>query len=200
MTDVSSKPLTVDPGASDLELARAFQKGSEAAAGVLVERHGRPLMAYLRAKSPEAEDLFQETWLRAFRRIGSFKGGNFRAWLTVIARNGMIDRSRRRQPTVSLDAHDETGHTLSDTLRDGTPTAPVRLAGQEDGERILERIQALPADQREVFLLRTQQELSFAEIARLLHIPLNTALGRMHYAVTKLRRELGMDHGTDKQT
>ena len=67
------------PEPSDLELARALRKGCEQAADRLVERHGRPLMAYLTAKSPEAEDLYQETWLRAIRRIESFKGGSFRA-------------------------------------------------------------------------------------------------------------------------
>jgi RNA polymerase sigma-70 factor (ECF subfamily) len=70
----------------------------------------------------------------------------------------------------------------------------VNHAEEEARRRIIERVDALPAEQREVFLLRTQQELSFAEIAKLLGVPLNTALGRMHYAVTKLRRELEMEH------
>ena len=183
------------PETSDLELAHALRTGSGEAADQLVERHGRSLMAYLRAKSPEAEDLYQETWLRAIRRIESFRGGSFRAWLTVIARNCMIDQYRRRQPTFSLDARDGAGNSLVDTLRDESPPAATRLAGEETRQRIGERIAALPPDQREVFLLRTQQELSFAEIARLLGIPLNTALGRMHYAVTRLRRELGMNDG-----
>ena len=180
---------------SDLELARTLRKGCEQAAGRLVERHGRSLLAYLRAKSPDAEDLYQETWLRAIRRIESFRGGNFRAWLTVIARNCMIDQARRRWPTVSLDARDKLGNSLSDTLRDAGPTAAARLAGEETRRLLAGRIAALPPDQREIFLLRTQQELSFAEIARMLGIPLNTALGRMHYAVTRLRRELGMKDG-----
>lgn len=183
------------PETSDLELARALRAGSGDAADQLVERHGRSLMAYLRAKSPEAADLYQETWLRAIRRIESFKGGSFRAWLTVIARNCMIDQSRRRRPTFSLDARDGSGNSLADTLQDESPPAATQLAGEETRQRIVDRITALPPDQREVFLLRTQQELSFAEIARLLGIPLNTALGRMHYAVTRLRRELGMNDG-----
>ena len=177
----------------DLELAKALRKGSQEAADQLVARHGGALMAYLKAKSPEAEDIYQETWLRAIRRIGSFKYGSFRAWLTVIARNCMIDQHRRRRPDVSLDARDEAGNSLGDRLPDTGPTAGARLAGKELQQRIAERVAALPPDQQEVFLLRTQQELRFAEIAKILGIPLNTALGRMHYAVTRLRRELGMN-------
>ncbi len=196
MGDATSRmDYATPPEPDDLELARALRKGCEQAAGRLVERHGRSLLAYLRAKSPDAEDLYQETWLRAIRRIESFRGGNFRAWLTVIARNCMIDQARRRRPTVSLDARDKLGNSLSDTLRDAGPTAAARLAGEETRRLIAGRIAALPPDQREIFLLRTQQELSFAEIARMLGIPLNTALGRMHYAVTRLRRELGMNDG-----
>lgn len=185
----------IDPETSDDLLAKDFDtSGSEAAIELLVMRHGRALMGYLRAKTPDAEDVFQETWLRAIRGIHGFKGGSFRAWLIVIARNGMIDRARRARPVVSLDAQDDRGQTLGEKLPGNTLTAPVSLAGEEARRRIIERVDALPAEQREVFLLRTQQELSFAEIAKLLGVPLNTALGRMHYAVTKLRRELEMEH------
>ncbi len=187
----------VDPDADDLTLAQAFRKGDAGAAAALVARHGRPLMNYLRAQSPDAEDLFQEAWHRAIRHIGSFKGGNFRAWLTVIARNCLIDAVRRKRPSVSLDAANADGWRLRDTLADPGEAAHARLTADEERQRIIACVQALPPAQREVFLLRTQQDLSFAEIAGLLGIPLNTALGRMHYAVTKLRRELETRHARE---
>ena len=179
----------IAPETTDDNLVRAFRNGDEAAMDALVARHGPSLMAYLRARSPEAEDVFQETWFRAIRKINHYKKGSFRAWLIVIARNGMIDGFRRKRPTASLDAEDDRGLSMADTLPGTTVTAPEILASGESHQRLLEQIEALPAAQREVFMLRTQQELSFAEIAKLLKIPLNTALGRMHYAVTKLRQE-----------
>lgn len=184
-------PFMPEPDTSDDAWVRAFKKGSDQALNELVKRHGGPLMAYLRCRSADADDLFQETWLRAITRINRFRSGNFRAWLIVIARNCLIDGLRRARPGVSFDSRrDERSLPLSETLPDPRPTAPDGLASDEEQQRIEQHIMALPPTQREVFLLRTQQELSFAEIARLLGIPLNTALGRMHYAVTRLRREL----------
>ena len=182
-----------DAETDDDTLVRAFRKGDARAMEILVSRHGAVLLAYMRARSTEADDIVQETWYRAIQRIGRFRSGNFRAWLMTIARNCMIDRLRRGRLTISLDADDGDGQGLAGRLTGDMPDAPEQMESRETHERIMERVMALPPDQREVFLLRTRQELSFAEIARLLDIPLNTALGRMHYAVTKLRRELGMD-------
>ena len=77
-------------------------------------------------------------------------------------------------------------------LTPGTEPDPGdEVAGAEIGRVIAAAVTRLPPDQRDVFLLRTQAGLTFAEIARLRHVPLNTALGRMHYAVLRLRQELG---------
>ena len=91
--------------------------------------------------------------------------------------------------------------SLDDTTAEGTSFAELTAAeglqpGEESeaaelGSRIRAAVAKLPADQRDVFLLRTQAGLSFAEIAKLRKVPLNTALGRMHYAIQRLRQELG---------
>ncbi|MDD5708195.1 MAG: sigma-70 family RNA polymerase sigma factor, partial [Kiritimatiellae bacterium] len=138
----------------------------------------------------DADDAFQDTWLRAIRHTGRFRGGCFRAGLTTTARHWLIDRARRRHPLLSLDAGDADAPAWRERLADGAPPPADRLAAEELRRRVETLVAALPAEQREVFAMRTQQELSFAEIAEMLKIPLNTALGRMHYAVTKLRREL----------
>jgi len=195
---------TVDVGSlgddgtrSDAELVDAYRGGDVEAVGVLVERHGRALLAYLRGSTRDpqaAEEAFQETWLRVLRHLHGYRNGSFRAWLTTIARNLLIDRSRRRRPEVSLDAQG-VGETpsLEEQLADGGARPEEDAAANELAERVRELVARLPAAQREVFLMRTQQQLTFAEIAALVGVPLNTALGRMHYAVRRLRRDLEVD-------
>ena len=184
---------------TDSELLFAFRKGDAAALTVLIARYQGQLHGYLRTMtgSPaDADDLFQETWMRVIRNPGSFRGGAFHAWLWRITRNLLVDRLRRRKPMVSLD----------DTTADGTAYAELTPAdGPEPGEnaeaaelarRIAGAVGRLPPDQRDVFLLRTQAGLSFAEIAELRQVPLNTALGRMHYAIRRLRQELRGEYET----
>ena len=184
---------------SDAELLFAFRKGDVAALDTLVGRYQGQLHGYLRAmtgSAAEADDLFQETWMRVIRNPGSFHGGAFNAWLWRITRNLLIDRLRRRKPVVSLDDTTAEGTAYADL----TPAAGLmpgeEVEAAELGRLIAVAVGRLPADQRDVFLLRTQAGLSFAEIARLRRLPLNTALGRMHYAIQRLRQELGAAYAT----
>jgi RNA polymerase sigma-70 factor (ECF subfamily) len=85
----------------------------------------------------------------------------------------------------------EEDATLLDVLVASGPGPSEEVAGRDLEMRIRACVLRLPESQREVFLLRTQAGLSFAEIARMLRVPINTALGRMHYAVVRLRQELG---------
>jgi RNA polymerase sigma-70 factor (ECF subfamily) len=179
---------------SDAELLFAFRKGSAAALEELVGRYQGRLHGYLRAMTgsqADADDLFQETWMRVIRNPGSFRGGAFNAWLWRIARNLLVDRLRRRKPVVSLDDTTPEGTSYA-ALTPTTEAGPHEEAvSAEIGRRIAAAVDRLPPDQRDVFLLRTQAGLSFAEIAQLRRVPLNTALGRMHYAIQRLRQDLG---------
>ena len=179
----------------DSELHAGFHKrGDEASFAELMRRHGPPLMKFLRgmlgAKSPEADDVYQETWLRVINNGSKWHGGSFKAWITTVARNLAIDTIRRRKPTLSLDAENETGVNLSDLLRDTGPDISTILSGSETEREIFTAVQELSDDQKEVFLMRTVQDLGFREIADTLNISINTALGRMHYAVNKLKKTL----------
>lgn len=182
---------------NDQELIAACRRGERGAMDLLIERHGRALMGYLRGSAPslqDAEDVFQETWCRVMRHLKSYRDGNFRAWLTTIARHLLIDRARRVRPTVSLDAgEEEEGRSLLERLPSSEASPQAALAAADLAARVAGLVARLPPLQREVFLLRTQQELTFAEIAALLGVPLNTALGRMHYAVTRLRRQMEVE-------
>lgn len=179
---------------SDADVLRAYAQGDVAALDELVRRHGAALLGFLRAMTRDndkADDLFQETWLRVMRKPGGFSEGSFRAWVWRIARNLIVDGSRRRQPEYSLDVSiGDDDVTMLDILAATGPSPAEMVAGKDLEACIAAYVACMPNDLREVFLLRTQAGLSFAEIAELLHIPLNTALGRMHYAVGRLRQKL----------
>lgn len=182
------------PVSEDEVLLQRYLNGSVDAFDALVMRHGSALLGYIRGmvgSHEEAEDLFQETWTRVIRHGASFKAGTVRGWVWRIARNAVIDRLRRRKPEESLDRPvGEDGAVVGDFVAADDMPVPERVDAADLGRRIDACVADLSAIQREVFLLRTVGGLSFKEIAETLDIPLNTALGRMHYAVTRLREAL----------
>ncbi len=187
------KPVYADM--EDDALFEAYhRRGEEGAFAEMMSRHAQPLMRYIRgllgADSPHADDAFQETWIRVIDNGDKWHGGSLRAWLARIAHNVIVDHFRRTKPTTSLDAEPESGEPLAERMASPELPPDLALAGSETADYIAERVLALPLAQREVFLMRVSEGLSFKEIAEVLKIPLNTALGRMHYAVTRLRADL----------
>jgi RNA polymerase sigma-70 factor (ECF subfamily) len=143
----------------------------------------------------EAEDAVQETYLRAFQKLGEFRGdSSILTWLTRIALNEARGRLRRRHPTVELDAMDaaqqETGRILMFPSSHG-PTDPERDASRAEARRLLERaVDDLPEPFRVVFILREVDERSIEETAALLEIRPETVKTRLHRARRLLRRAL----------
>jgi RNA polymerase sigma-70 factor (ECF subfamily) len=142
-----------------------------------------------------AEDLLQETFLRVVRSIGRYEHtGRFEAWLFRIAANLARDRARHEKRTDELGlgagGHEEV---RTEERAVGVSDPAQRLAETEVGQRLAEAVQRLPRADREIILLRHYSGLSFREIARLLDIPLGTALARAHRALRKLRDELGAE-------
>ena len=183
-----------EPDISDAELLRAFAQGDATALDKLVGRYRQPLFAWLlgmTANRADAEDLFQEVWFRVIRHAARFNDVSFRAWLWKIARNLLIDFRRKRKPDISLDAVADTeDEPLIDRLT-AAGTGPARQVELDDmTRRVMRAVATLPEVQREVFLMRVQGDLPFNEIAATLGIPLNTALGRMHDAMGKLKKLL----------
>lgn len=180
----------------DAQLLGAYAHGGDVPSlSELVVRHERWLLAYLRGLVPnaaDAEDAFQETWMRVIRSCGSYRGGSVRAYLVRIARSVVIDRFRRAgAPAVSLDAADESGGSPADGLADSAPTPDVACVFRAAAEDVRTAVRALPARQREVLLMRIEGELAFREIAELLGVPQGTALTWMHQATLRLKRILG---------
>lgn len=172
-----------DPAPSDAELIAAWRRGDEAAAAELVRRHARAVARFLSASGAgdDVEDLVQETFYRAFRRIESFRGGSsFRTWAMSIGSNALKDlrRRARRRPVVALDDHEVADST--------DPHA--ELVTSEVAHRIQTELTRLPRMQREVFLLRAQQGLEYEEIAAALGTTVGAARVHYHHAVQRLKK------------
>lgn len=170
---------------------RQFLQGDADALCELVDVYRRPLYSFilhLTNGRDDTDEIFQEVWIKAIRALPRYQHRQrFSSWLFKIAHRTIIDRFRKTKPLFSFD-------TISDTL-DQPDTAdqytPLKhLADNELGAEIATAVAALPADQREVFLLRMESDLSFKEIARIQHTSINTALARMAYARDKLRQHL----------
>jgi len=182
---------------TDARLLALYRKGDLDALEKLVLRHRRKLFGFIYgmlSRQDEAEDVFQDVWFKAIRNIHRYEDRNFLGWLFQIARNGVVDRLRRRRPDVSLDAAPAEGQSLGQMLASPTADPFARLAASDLGRRIAAAVAALPAEQREVFLLRVQAGTPFKEIARLQKVSINTALARMQYALAKLRAALGDEY------
>lgn len=177
------------PGPSDATLVEHWRGGDAKAGELLVERYVQPLMRYLRrlgGSDHVAEELHQQTWLSVLEHLDKFdptaSSGGFKAWLFRIATNKANDtwRSRGREKVAK-----EGLRLVSETE---SPDAGYRATGVEEGEKLLRAIDQLPEAQKQVLLLRYYSDLKFVEIADMLGCPLNTALGRMHKAMLKLKQ------------
>ena len=180
----------------DNRLLLAYARdGDVKSLSALVTRHTKWLGAYLRgllSSDADAEDAFQETWMRVIRSCGSYRGGSVRAYLTKIARSVAIDRFRRgRRPTLSLDLPDDDGNDMKEALADPIPAPDELFETSATAADIREAVKALPEGPREVLLMRIESELAFKEIAEIMSIPLGTALTWMRTATLKLKQKLG---------
>ena len=182
----------------DAKLLAAYRNGDAESLGVLVEKYKGPLFGFIYKFSEgreDADEVFQEVWVRAIKNMNRYRQKNLLSWLFRIAHNLMIDRIRRRKPVCSLETPvTEDGLALSERLA-GTGLSPAdETAGHALGRQIEAAADELPPEQREVFWLRMQAGLSFKEIAKVQKCSINTALARMQYAVSKLRKELAGEY------
>jgi RNA polymerase sigma-70 factor, ECF subfamily len=174
---------------SDETLVQRLRDGETHAGEELVTRYCQPLMRYLQRLSGGehlAEELHQQTWTSVLEHIDKFdaksSGGGFKAWLFRIATNKANDhwRSAGREKAAK--------QGLKLVTDEDVPEAGHRMEGTEEEGKLKKAIESLPENQRQVVLLRYYSGLKFVEIAEMLGCPLNTALGRMHKAVIRLRQ------------
>jgi RNA polymerase sigma factor (sigma-70 family) len=177
----------------DQELVQAFLKGDQSAIEVLINRHRSKVYTYilLTIKNQQlAEDLFQETFIKVIQslRRGKYRDdGRFLSWVIRIAHNLIIDHFRKEKQMNSI-SNDESEFDLLNSKKLADQNIEEIIVENQIKSELRNLINALPNDQKEVVLLRHYGELSFKEIADQTDVSINTALGRMRYALINLRK------------
>ena len=175
----------------DKDLIGLYQQGNQAAITELVHRYKQRIFTtiFFLVKDQElAEDLFQDTFIKiisSLRKNHYSEQGKFLPWALRIAHNLVIDHFRKDK-LMPLQ-HDSEEYSVFDVIPNGYKNAVEQIINDEKILFVRSLLDKLPEEQREVVILRHYAELSFKEISKLLNININTALGRMHYAVLKMR-------------
>lgn len=178
---------------TDEELAIMYVDGDNKAFDLLLSRNQEKLFTYILFAVRDREmanDMFQETFFKVVSRLQQGKyiaNGKFSAWLMRIAHNVIMDWYRQQRAQNIVDAPKENdlsnvGSTLLESSREG------ELVNNQVMEDVRRMMSHLPASQREVVFMRFYQQMSFKEIAEATGVSINTALGRMRYAILNLRR------------
>lgn len=177
---------------ADRELIKGFVAGNDRCFDVLLNRYKTKVFTtiYLIVKDRDvAEDLFQDVMIKVVRMIRAGKyneEGKFLPWVVRIARNLAIDHFRKVQRNpLQRESED---YDVFNTIQGTTPSTEDQIIREENARYIRKLIQQLPDKQREVLVMRSYAEMSFKEIAQLTDVSINTALGRMRYALLNLRK------------
>ena len=176
---------------SDFELIRSFQEGDSSALETLILRHKDRLytsILFLVKDRYLAEDIFQDAFIKIIDtlRAGRYADeGKFLPWAMRIAHNLCVDHFRKvkRTPTIKTGEDQD----LFEVLNFSEESMEDKLVRRQNHDRVRNMLDQLPADQREVIILRHYADLSFKEIATLTNCSINTALGRMRYGLINLR-------------
>ncbi len=181
------------------EWLREYRRGNTDALEKLEREYRQKLFNYIfkmTSSLTDAEDCYQEVWLRAIRNLDSFRDKHFSSWLFRIAHNLIVDKARKNK--IKVDPH------LPEDQVEGREswTARVPSLGPDPSQEVTSRdlclrvetaVSYLPPEQQEVFILRMEGGLSFKEIAKIQNTTVSTALSRMQYALNKLREILRND-------
>jgi RNA polymerase sigma-70 factor (ECF subfamily) len=178
---------------SDRELIANYLKGNQNSLEKLIHRHKNKVFAYILmiVKDKQlADDIFQDTFIKVINTIkaGSYKEeGKFIQWVMRIAHNLIIDhfRKSKRMPVVDNN-HDD--FDIMDTLRYTDPSVEEEMVTRQIHRDVRALIEYLPPEQKEVLYMRHYYNMSFKDIAEQTDVSINTALGRMRYALINLRK------------
>ncbi|WP_374957933.1 RNA polymerase sigma factor [Gilvibacter sp.] len=177
---------------SDAQLVRAYIDGNEAALCQLITRHKEKVFSFIYSKVYDrdvAEDIFQDTFIKVIRTLkrGAYnEEGKFLPWVMRISHNLVIDyfRKNNRMPKFENNGN----FNIFSVLSDESLNAEKRLIKDQVADDVKRLIEELPEDQKNVLIMRMYKDMSFKEISEQTGVSINTALGRMRYALINLRK------------
>ncbi|MBC8489184.1 MAG: sigma-70 family RNA polymerase sigma factor [Bacteroidetes bacterium] len=179
---------------SDKELIGRYLQGNHASLEILISRHQNRIYAYILMivkKKELADDLFQDTFIKVINtiRAGSYnEEGKFLQWVMRIAHNLIIDHFRKSNRIPVIDNSKNEDFNIFDTLNIMDESIEDRMITEQIHKDVRNLIELLPNEQREVLYMRHYAEMSFKDIAEVTNVSINTALGRMRYALINLRK------------
>ena len=185
---------------SDQELVKNYINGDNSSFEVLLNRHKNRVFAFIMSKIKNkdlSEDIFQDTYVKVINSLQKGKyneEGKFLPWVMRIAHNLVIDHFRKQKKMQMIRSNND--FDIFDVIKDSKINADEKLIKDQIFSDLNSLIDKLPSDQKEVLKMRYYEELSFKKIAEHFDISINTALGRMRYALINLRA-LSKKHHVD---
>ena len=176
----------------DALLVKNYIGGDENALSILIKKHQSKIYGFIYSKMPDrdvADDIFQDTFIKVIKTLKSNsynEEGKFLPWVMRISHNLIVDHFRKNKKMPMLRETEE--FSVFSILTDTSLNAEGRIITDVIEKDLQKIILELPEDQKEVLMMRIYQDLSFNEIAELTGVSINTALGRMRYALMNLRK------------
>jgi RNA polymerase sigma-70 factor, ECF subfamily len=180
------------PLIDDATLVNDYIAGNEAALATLIKRHQSKIFGFIYSKVGDrdlSDDIFQDTFIKVIRTLKSNaynEEGKFLPWVMRIAHNLIVDHFRRNK---KMPLYRETEEfSIFSIMTDDALTIENKLISDQVAKDLRQLVEELPADQKEVLMMRLYQDMSFKEISEATGVSINTALGRMRYALLNLRK------------
>ncbi|WP_291114595.1 RNA polymerase sigma factor [Flavobacterium sp. UBA6135] len=176
----------------DAVLVKSYVSGDENALSLLIERHQSKIYGFIYSKISDrdvSDDIFQDTFIKVIKTLKSNsynEEGKFLPWVMRIAHNLVVDHYRRNKKMPMF--RETEDFSIFSIMTDNSQTIENQLITNQVESDLKRLIEELPDDQKQVLVMRMYQDLSFKEIADLTGVSINTALGRMRYALMNLRK------------
>ena len=176
----------------DASLVKEYVAGNEDALAKLIKRHESKIYGFIYSKIPDRDitnDIFQDTFIKVIKTLKSNsynEEGKFLPWVMRISHNLVVDHYRKTKKMPMFRETEE--FSIFSIMSDDSLTIENKIISQQVEMDLKKLIEELPADQKEVLVMRMYQDMSFKEISESTGVSINTALGRMRYALMNLRK------------